>query len=76
MSKLFQHIFLKKEKTTQKIENNLNDICDTAKIRDLKDFYKTVTKKNNGKSDHKVPSFLSSASGSAIKQKYLSLVIR
>ena len=65
MSKLFRHIFLKKEKTTQKIENNLNDICDMAKIRDLKDFYKTVTK-----------SFLSSASGSVIKQKYLSLVIR
>ena len=55
MSKLFRHIFLKKKNTTQKIENNLNDICDMAKIRDLRDFYKTLTKKNNGKSDHKVP---------------------
>ena len=64
MSKLFRHIFLKKENTTQKRENNLNDICDMAKVRDLRDFYKTVTKKNNGKSDDKVPPFLSSASGS------------
>ena len=54
----------------------MNDICDMAKIRDLRDFYKTVTKKNNGKSDHKVPSFLFPASGSLIKQKYLSLVTR
>ena len=42
----------------------MNDICDMAKVRDLRDFYKTVTKKNNGKSDDKVPRFLSSASGS------------
>ena len=64
MSKLFRHIFLKKENTTQKRENNLNDICDMAKVRDLRGFYKTVTKKNSGKSDDKVPPFLSSASGS------------
>ena len=57
-------MFLKKENTTQKRENNLNDICDMAKVRDLRNFYKTVTKKNNGKSDDKVPPFLSSASGS------------
>ena len=59
MSKLFRHIFLKKENTTQKRENNLNDICDMAKVRDLRDFYKTVMKKNNGKSDDKVPPFAS-----------------
>ena len=46
-------MFLKKENTTQKRENNLNYICD-------------MTKKNNGKSDDKVPPFLSSASGSVI----------
>ena len=42
----------------------MNDIFDMVKIRDLNDFYKTVTKKNNRKSDDKVPPFLSSASGS------------
>ena len=42
----------------------MNDICDTAKVRDLRDFYKTLTKKNNEKSDDKTPPFLSSASGS------------
>ena len=36
-----------------------------AKVRDLRDFYKTVAKKSNGKSNDKVPPFLSSASGSA-----------
>ena len=35
-----------------------------AKVRDLRDFYKTATKKSNGKSDDKAPPFLSSASGS------------
>ena len=64
MSKLFRFILLKKENTTQKRENNLNNICDMAKVRDLRDFYKTVMKKNNGKSDDKLPPFLSSASGS------------
>ena len=73
MSKLFRHIFLKKENTTQKRENNLNDICDMAKVRDLRDFYKTVTKKNNGKSDDKVPPFLSSASGS-VNQAEISII--
>ena len=72
MSKLFCHIFLKKENATQKRENNLN-ICGMAKIRDLRDFYKTVTKKNNGKSDNKVPSFLSSASGS-VNQAEISII--
>ena len=33
-----------------------------AKVRDLRDFYKTL-KKNNGKSDDQAPLFLSSASG-------------
>ena len=42
----------------------MNDICDMTKVRDLRDFYKTVTKKSNGKSDDKVPPFLSSGSGS------------
>ena len=55
MSKLFRHIFLKKENTTQKRENNLS----MAKVRNLRDFYKTVTKKKNGKSDDKIPPFLS-----------------
>ena len=64
MSKLFQHIFFKKENTTQKRQNNLNDICDMAKARDLRDFYKTVKKKNNGKPDDNVPPFLSSGYGS------------
>ena len=64
MSKLFRHVFLKKGNTTQKRENNLTDICDMAKVRDLREFYKTVTQKNNGKSDDKVSPFLSSASGS------------
>ena len=55
MSKLFRHIFLKKENTTQKRENNLS----MAKVRNLRDFYKTVTKKKNGKSDDKIPPFQS-----------------
>ena len=33
-----------------------------AKVRDLRNFYKKVTKECNEKSDDKVPSFLSSAS--------------
>ena len=73
VSKLFRHIFLKKENTAQKRQNNLNDICDMAKVRDLRDFYKTVTKKNNGKSDDKVPPFLSSASGS-VNQAEISII--
>ena len=73
MSKLFRHISLKKENTTQKRENNLNDICDMAKVRDLRDFYKTVTKKNNEKSDDKVPRFLSSASDS-VNQGEISII--
>ena len=35
-----------------------------TKARDLRNFYKTMAKKSNGKSDDKVPPFLSSASGS------------
>ena len=73
MSKLFRHIFLKKENTTQKRENNLNDICDMAKVRDLRDFYKTVTKKSNGKSDDKVPPILFSAFGS-VNQAEISII--
>ena len=73
MSKLFRHIFLKKENTTEKRENNLNDICDIANVRDLRDFYKNVMKKNNGKSDDKVPPFLSSSSGS-VNQAEISIV--
>ena len=73
MPKLFRQIFLKKENTTQKRENNLNYICDTAKVRDLRDFYKTVTKKSNGKSDEKVPPFLSSASVS-VNQAEISII--
>ena len=44
-----------------------------AKVRDLRDFYKTVTKKNNGKSDDKVSPFLSSASGS-VNQAQASII--
>ena len=73
MPKLFRHIFLKKENTTRKRENNLNDICDMANVRDLRDFYKTVTKKNSRKSDDKVPTFLSSASGS-VNQAEISMI--
>ena len=43
------------------------------KVRDLRDFYKTVTKKNNGKSDDKVPLFLSSASG-CLNQAEISII--
>ena len=32
------------------------------KVRDLRNFYKTVTNKGNRKSDDKIPPFLSSAS--------------
>ena len=35
-----------------------------TKVRDLRNFYKTVTKKSNGKSDYNVPPFLYSGSGS------------
>ena len=73
MSKLFRHVFLKKENTTQKRENNLNGIGDMAKVRDLRDFYKTVMKKNNGKSDDKLPPFLSFASGSG-NQAEISII--
>ena len=44
-----------------------------AKVRNLRDFYKTVTKKNNGNSDDKVPPFLSSASGS-VNQAEISII--
>ena len=40
VSKLFRHKFLKKGNTTQKRRNNLNNICDMAKIRDLGDLKK------------------------------------
>ena len=73
MSKLFRHIFLKKENTIQKRENNLNDICDLAEVGDQRNFYKTVAKKNNEKSDNKVPWFLSSASGS-VNQAEMSII--
>ena len=73
MPKFFRHIFLKTENTTQKRENNLNDICDMAKVRDLRNFYKTVAKKNNGKSDDKVLSFLASASGS-VNEAEISII--
>ena len=33
-----------------------------AKVRDLRNFYKTATKKGNRKSDDKIPLILSSAS--------------
>ena len=51
----------------------MNDICDMANVRDLRDFYKTVTKKNSRKSDDKVPTFLSSASGS-VNQAEISMI--
>ena len=46
---------------------------DMAKVRDLRDFYKTVTKKNNRKCDDKVPPFLPSPSGS-VNQAGTSIV--
>ena len=44
-----------------------------AKVRNLRDFYKTVTKNNNGKSDDKVPPILFSASGS-VNQAEISII--
>ena len=44
-----------------------------AKVRDLKIFYKTVTKKCNGKCVDKIPPFSSSASGSA-SQAEISII--
>ena len=44
-----------------------------GKVRDLRDFYKTATKKSNGKSDDKAPPFLSSASGS-VNQAEISII--
>ena len=44
-----------------------------AKVRDLRDFCKTVTKKNNGKSDDNDSPFLSSASGS-VNQAEISII--
>ena len=44
-----------------------------AKVRGLRNFYKTVTKKSNGKSDDKIPPFLSSASGS-VNQAEISII--
>ena len=40
-----------------------------VKVRDLKHFYKTVTQTCDGKSDDKVPPFLSSTSSSASQAK-------
>ena len=74
MPKLFRHIFLKKKRNTEEREN-LNDIY-MAKVRDLRDFYKTVTRKNNGKSDVKFHRFYPLHLVVLIKQKYLSLVAR
>ena len=39
----FDIYFQRKNTTTQNRENNLNNICDMAKVRDLRDFYKTGT---------------------------------
>ena len=47
-------------------------ISDMAKVRDLRDFYKTVMK-NNRKSDDKVPTFLSSAS-SSVNQAEITII--
>ena len=44
-----------------------------TKVRDLRDIYKTEMKKNNGKSDDKIPPFLSSAFGS-INQAEISII--
>ena len=41
-----------------------------AKVRDLRNFYKKVTKKCNGKSHDKVPPFSSSASGSVSQAEF------
>ena len=51
----------------------MNDSCDRAKVRDLRDFYKTVIKKSNRKSDDNFPPFLSSASGS-VNQAGISII--
>ena len=41
-----------------------------AKVRNLRDFYKTVTKKKNGKSDDKIPPFLSGS----VNQTEISII--
>ena len=47
-------------------------ISDMAKVRNLRDFYKTVMK-NNRKSDDRVPTFLSSAS-SSVNQAEITII--
>ena len=44
-----------------------------SKVRDLRNFYKTMMKKSNRKSNDKVPSFLSSASGS-VNEAEISII--
>ena len=44
-----------------------------TKVRDLRNFYKTMMKKSNRKSNDKVPSFLSSASGS-VNEAEISII--
>ena len=41
-----------------------------TKVRNLRDFYKTVTKKKNGKSDDKIPPFLSGS----VNQTEISII--
>ena len=67
------YIFKERKHNTEERENNLNDIRDMAKVRDLRDFYKTVAKSNNGNSDDKVPPFLPSASG-GVNQAEISII--
>ena len=44
-----------------------------AKVRDLRDYYKSLSKSSNGKSPEKIPTFLTSASGSANRAEISSI---
>ena len=44
-----------------------------AKIRDLRNYYKSLSKSSNGKSPEKIPTFLTSASGSVNRAEISSI---
>ena len=44
-----------------------------AKVRDLRIYYKSLSKRSNGKSPEKIPTFLTSASGSVNRPEISSI---
>ena len=44
-----------------------------AKVRDLRNYYKSLSKSSNGKSPEKIPTFLTSASGSVNRAEISSI---